>query len=62
MKKKWIKKGSAALLTAAMVLSLFQGTKGTMTVQAAENTAPASEYWTDVEGLKKFSLSSGDIK
>lgn len=62
MKKKWIKKGSAALLTAAMVLSLFQGTKGTMTVQAAENTAPASEYWTDVEGLKKFSLSSGDSK
>lgn len=54
MKKKWLKKGSAVLLAAAMVLSVFPGMKGTLaTVQAAtENTEPASEYWTDAEGLK----------
>lgn len=51
MKKKWFKKGSAVLLAAAMVLSVFPGMKGTLaTVQAAtENTEPASEYWTDAE-------------
>lgn len=37
MRKKWFKKGSAVLLAAAMVLSLFPGMKGTLaTVQAAE--------------------------
>lgn len=63
MKKKWLKKGSAVLLAAAMVLSLFPGMKGTLaTVQAAaENTEPASEYWTDAEGLKKFGISSTKI-
>lgn len=50
MKKKWLKKGSAVLLAAAMVLSLFPGMKGTLaTVQAAENETPTSEYWTDAE-------------
>ena len=60
MKKKWFKKGSAVLLAAAMVLSVFPGMKGTLaTVQAAtENTEPASEYWTDAEGLKNFGISS----
>lgn len=60
MKKKWLKKGSAVLLAAAMVLSVFPGMKGTLaTVQAAtENTEPASEYWTDAEGLKNFGISS----
>lgn len=59
MKKKWLKKGSAVLLAAAMVLSLFPGMKGTLaTVQAAENETPTSEYWTDAEGLKNFGISS----
>ena len=59
MKKKWLYKGSAVLLTAAMVLSLFSGMKGTLrTVQAAGNGAPASGYWTDATGLKGFNLSS----
>ena len=60
MRKKWFKKGSAVLLAAAMVLSLFPGMKETLaTVQAAtENTEPASEYWTDAEGLKNFGISS----
>jgi hypothetical protein len=58
MKKKWLKKGSAVLLTAAMILSLFPGTKGTLaTVQAAPNDAPTSGYWTDAAGLKEFGLS-----
>ena len=57
--KKWLKKGSAVLLAAAMVLSLFPGMKGTLaTVQAAENETPTSEYWTDAEGLKNFGISS----
>ena len=59
MKKKWLKKGSAVLLAAAMVLSLFPGMKGTLaTVQAAENETPTSGYWTDAEGLKNFGISS----
>lgn len=60
MKKKWLKKGSAVLLAAAMVLSLFPGMNGTLaTVQAAtENTEPASGYWTDAAGLKNFGISS----
>lgn len=60
MKKKWLKKGSAVLLAAAMVLSLFPEMNGTLaTVQAAtENTEPASGYWTDAEGLKNFGISS----
>ncbi len=63
MKKKWLKKGSAVLLTAAMVLSLFSGMKGTLrTVQAAGNGAPASGYWTDAAGLKGFSLSSSSTE
>ena len=57
MKKKWLKKGSAILLAAAMVMSLFPGMTGTLaTVQAAENVAPTSGYWTDATGLKGFSL------
>ena len=59
MKKKWLKKGSAVLLSLTMALSLFPGMNGTIpTVQAAENTTPAKEYWTDVDGLKGFSLSN----
>ncbi len=59
MKKKWLKKGSAVLLAAAMVLSLIPGMKGTLaTVQAAENETPTSGYWTDAEGLKNFGISS----
>ena len=58
MKKKWLKKGSAVLLAAAMVLSLFPGMKGTLaTVKAADNTAPTSGYFTDAAGLKGYSLS-----
>ena len=61
MKKKWLKKGSAVLLAAAMVLSLFPGMKGTLaTVQAAENETPTSGYWTDAEGLKNFSLDEAN--
>ena len=57
MKKKWLKKGSAILLAAAIVMSLFPGMTGTLaTVQAAENEAPTSGYWTDATGLKGFSL------
>lgn len=60
MKKKWLKKGSAVLLAAAMVLSLFPGMNGTLaTVQAAEGTEPSSEYWTDAAGLKDFGISEG---
>lgn len=63
MKKKWLKKGSAALLAVTMALSLFPGRKGTLaTVQAAENTAPESGYWTDADGLKEFGLSSSSEK
>ena len=59
MKKKWLKKGSAILLAAAMVMSLFPGMTGTLaTVQAAENEAPTSGYWTDATGLKGYNLSS----
>ena len=37
MKKKWLKKSSAILLSLTMVLSLFPGMNGTIpTVQAAE--------------------------
>lgn len=63
-KKNLIKKGLAIVLSAAMVLSLFPGMKGMLaTVQAAtENTEPASEYWTDVDGLKGFSLSKTSTK
>ena len=61
MRKKWFKKGSAVLLAAAMVLSLFPGMKGTLaTVQAAENETPTSGYWTDVAGLKNFSLDEAN--
>ena len=57
MKKKWLKKSSAILLSLTMVLSLFPGMNGTIpTVLAAENTSPESAYWTDVSGLKSFSL------
>lgn len=57
MKKKWLKKSSAILLSLTMVLSLFPGMNGTIpTVQAAEKTSPESAYWTDVSGLKSFSL------
>ena len=59
MKKKWLKKGSAILLAAAMVMSLFPGMTGTLaTVQAAGNEAPTSGYWTDATGLKEYNLSS----
>ena len=60
MKKKWLKKSSAILLSLTMALSLFPGMNGTIpTVQAAtENTEPASGYWTDAEGLKNFGISS----
>ncbi len=59
MKKKWLKKGSAILLAAAIVMSLFPGMTGTLaTVQAAENEAPTSGYWTDATGLKGYNLSS----
>ena len=60
MKKKWLKKSSAILLSLTMALSLFPGMNGTIpTVQAAtENTEPASGYWTDAAGLKNFGISS----
>ena len=59
MKKKWLKKGSAVLLTATMILSLLLGENGTLaTVQAAPNDAPTVGYWTDAEGLKYFSLAN----
>ena len=58
MKKKWLKRSSAILLSMIMALSLFPGMNGTIpTVQAAENTSPESAYWTEVDGLKGFSLS-----
>ena len=57
MKKKWLKKSSAILLSLTMALSLFPGMKGTVpTVQAAGNKTPKSAYWTDVSGLESFSL------
>ncbi|MDD5872760.1 MAG: hypothetical protein PUD90_04805, partial [Clostridia bacterium] len=60
MKKKWLKRGSAILLSMIMALSLFPGMNGTIpTVQAAEGTAPSSEYWTDAAGLKDFEISEG---
>ena len=41
-----------------MVLGIMPGIDGNLnTVQAAENTYPESAYWTDVDGLKGFSLS-----
>ena len=59
MKKKWLKRSSAILLSMIMALSLFPGMNGTIpTVQAAENTSPESAYWTDAEGLKNFGISS----
>ena len=59
MKKKWLKKGSAILLAAAMVMSLFPGMTGTLaTVQAAGNEAPTSGYWTDATGLKEYNLQA----
>ena len=58
MKKKWLKKSSAILLSLTMALSLFPGMNGTIpTVQAAENTLPESAYWTKVDGLMRFSLN-----
>ena len=58
MKKKWLKRSSAILLSMIMALSLFPGMNGTIpTVQAAENTSPESAYWTDADGLKGFSIS-----
>ena len=57
MKKKWLKRSSAILLSMIMALSLFPGMNGTIpTVQAAENTSPESANWTEVDGLKGFSL------
>ena len=55
-----IKKGSALLLSSAMVLSLFQGIGGTTTVQAAENTLPTSGYYASWENLREFSLGKND--
>ena len=50
MKKKWLKKSSAILLSLTMVLSLFPGMNGTIpTVQAAEKTSPESAYWRSEE-------------
>ena len=58
MKKKWLKKSSAILLSLTMALSLFPGMNRTIpTVQAAENTLPESAYWTKVDGLMRFSLN-----
>ena len=57
MKKKWLKRSSAILLSLTMALSLFPGMKGTVpTVLAAGNKTPKSAYWTNVSGLKNFSL------
>lgn len=59
-KKNLIKKGLAIVLSAAMVLGIMPGIDGNLnTVQAAEGTAPSSEYWTDAEGLKNFGISEG---
>ena len=58
MKKKWLKRSSAILLSLTMALSLFPGMKGTVpTVLAAGNKTPKSAYWTDVSGLMDFSLA-----
>ena len=58
-KKNLIKKGLAIVLSAAMVLGIMPSIDGNLnTVQAAEGTAPSSEYWTDAEGLKNFGISS----
>ncbi len=51
--KKWLKKSGAVILTAAMLVSVFQGTKGTPnTVYAEENSEPTSAYWIDKTQLE----------
>lgn len=50
-----MKKQIMSLLVAiCLLIGLMPGTGMHTAVQAAENTAPASKYWTDVEGLKKL--------
>ena len=62
MKKKWLKRSNAILLSMIMALSLFPGMNGTIpTVQAAENTSPESAYHVVGGGLFLMSYHLSDI-
>ena len=56
-KNKWRKTGSAILIAAVMLLSLFPGTEAARETVQAANALPGAGYWTNAEGLKGFSFS-----
>ena len=57
MRKRKIKRVGALALSLAMILGMMPGITKPITVQAA-NTAPDKFYWTDLDGLKTYNLST----
>jgi len=62
MRMKKLKKAVAVLLSFAMILGMMPAVTRPIEVQAATNTAPDTAYWTDVDGLKSYNMTTSDPK
>lgn len=58
MKRKTIKKTVVVALSMVMMIGVIPAVSKPLEVQAATNTVPTAAYWTDVNGLKSYSMAS----